>query len=175
MNSSVCGRSVEGLIWCSILLYACRNWGCPRKTSVKIVGIMAEIQTGHLLNKSQKSYCLSHMLSKSLNELKLSCGLNALKYSWVIGCVEVKLVSSVLETVSTIRKWRKSSYFVSSYALKMEAACFSETLMPTYKVTWHHIPEETNLHCHCSENIEFLFFFPETDIRLVLTSVTLLL
>jgi hypothetical protein len=37
----------------------------------------------------------------------------------------------------------------------MEAAGFSETLVPTYKTTRRLIREDCNLHRHCRENLKF--------------------
>jgi hypothetical protein len=53
-----------------------------------------------------------------------------------------------------------------SISLKMETASFSETLRYFYKFTWHHIPEDRNVHIHCSENLDVLMMFGE-NIRFI--------
>jgi hypothetical protein len=36
----------------------------------------------------------------------------------------------------------------------MKAACSSETLVSTYKPTWHYNPEDQHQHLHCRENLK---------------------
>lgn len=38
--------------------------------------------------------------------------------------------------------------------LKMDVAGTSETLVPFYKVSWHHDPEDYNPHIHCCKNLK---------------------
>jgi hypothetical protein len=48
---------------------------------------------------------------------------------------------------------------LTASALKMEAVCSSETLVPTYKSTWHHNPENHNQHIHRLDNLSFVLLF----------------
>jgi hypothetical protein len=42
-----------------------------------------------------------------------------------------------------------------SSTLKMEAVCFSKTVVDFQRTTWHYIPEDSNLHNHLCENLKF--------------------
>jgi hypothetical protein len=48
--------------------------------------------------------------------------------------------------------------FNSVGALKMEALCFSKTLVSTYKSTWCSNPEGQYQHLCCYENLKYIFF-----------------
>jgi hypothetical protein len=41
------------------------------------------------------------------------------------------------------------------FTLKIKAAGFSEMLVTFYQTRWRHIPEDSNIHIHCSMNLTF--------------------
>jgi hypothetical protein len=40
------------------------------------------------------------------------------------------------------------------FTLKMKAESYSEIMVTIYQATLHHIPEDSNLHSHCCENLK---------------------
>jgi hypothetical protein len=63
----------------NILEFACRDWGKPQETAVRIADALAKIQTEHLLNTSLEGYHYDippgpHVCSFSLyNKYKVLC------------------------------------------------------------------------------------------------------
>jgi hypothetical protein len=43
---------------------------------------------------------------------------------------------------------------LGTFALKMEAVCLSETLVPIYETVWSHVPEHLNMDLHHHENLK---------------------
>jgi hypothetical protein len=70
---------------------------------------------------------------------------------WITGCDDVQFS----------REFRRSLLLLSSGSSKDEVAGYSEMFVTIYKITWHHIAEDRNIHSHNTiiSNITLLLCF----------------
>jgi hypothetical protein len=75
----------EGLI--KVLAFAWRDWIKPWRTSVRIVGVLSEIQTEHLLTTSLERYCYTNRFGLSVYyktlQTKLTATIDDVAETWV--------------------------------------------------------------------------------------------
>jgi hypothetical protein len=67
--------------------------------------------------------------------------------------VEVQMFGGNVWRPLSGSKSKLSTHLAACWALKMEALCFSRTLVKFYQATWHHIQEGSTHNSHCHESV----------------------
>jgi hypothetical protein len=110
MNWKWSGRKQSYLVWGTIPAFAWKHWGKQHKTSVRIVGVLAEIQTGHLPDTNQKWSQLTQYCHHP------DTGSRSSKFIFFSGLTKIKLNLKNFITSTPVnfkvRKYREHSWAV---------------------------------------------------------------
>jgi len=80
------GETGRGLLWGTIPVISCKDWGIPRRESFKKVGDLAEFRKGQISNTNLKRYSLTDLMRPYVVVVVAAAVAHILAYSHIIKC-----------------------------------------------------------------------------------------